>query len=671
MHPEPNSARPSDERLESWKEIASYLKKGVRTVQRWEQTEGLPVRRLGQDRTGLVFAYKSEIDAWWREQSQQEQSQQEQSRQEQSRRVLPQLEPEDGVKPPKPGIRWRTAAILSFAAAIVAGALLWNGRATAPAAYQLVPITTDHGWEVQPSFSPDGRQIAYVWIPPGGHASIYTKAIGAESGARLSAGSEPETNPAWSPDGRYIAFVRSLKAKGGFGLMLIPALGGPESQIAELALRSILSWSADGKWLIARDGPEKYRSMVAISVATGARHALTKPYEFGYQGAALSSDLRRLVYAHSGPGSSDVYEQALGPGLAPEGEPRRLISRLWSYEMLINADTYQAIYIDGSWEEGLGLLRLRLSPGAKPEVIHRTADHYFDPAISHDGRRLAFAVIRSHREDTWRLSLSKPGAAPVPLLTSTHSDLNPQYSPDGRYIAFHSTRSGASDIWVASSDGTNPRRLTFTSARTTATPRWSPDGEWIAFESNESGQSEVYLVRSAGGAVRRMTENPATDAIPSWSRDGRTLYFCSDRTGRFEVWRMPVAGGKPTQVTFNGGFAAVESPDAKYLYYSQTRNFGPVMRMPLSGGTAEQAIPDIRGLFYAVTASGIYFQANHTIWFWDAAAGNIREIFYAGETYGHRHGRIARWPVAPLHTDPNGGRGSLHDRRSPLSTPFQ
>ena len=68
MPPEPNSPRPSDERLESWKEIASYLKKGVRTVQRWERTERLPVRRHGQDRPSSVFAYKSELDKWWQEQ---------------------------------------------------------------------------------------------------------------------------------------------------------------------------------------------------------------------------------------------------------------------------------------------------------------------------------------------------------------------------------------------------------------------------------------------------------------------------------------------------------------------------------------------------------------------------------------------------------------------------
>ncbi len=52
-------------RLDSWKEIAAYLKRGTRTVQRWEVEEGLPVRRLQHDKLGSVYAYKAELDAWW------------------------------------------------------------------------------------------------------------------------------------------------------------------------------------------------------------------------------------------------------------------------------------------------------------------------------------------------------------------------------------------------------------------------------------------------------------------------------------------------------------------------------------------------------------------------------------------------------------------------------
>ena len=54
----------AEDRLESWKQIAAYLKRGVRTVRRWETEEGLPVHRHMHRSLGSVYAYKWEIDAW-------------------------------------------------------------------------------------------------------------------------------------------------------------------------------------------------------------------------------------------------------------------------------------------------------------------------------------------------------------------------------------------------------------------------------------------------------------------------------------------------------------------------------------------------------------------------------------------------------------------------------
>src|SRR5262245_66575412 len=52
-------------RLDSWKEIAAYLSRGIRTVQRWEREEGLPVHRLVHDKRGSIYARKDELAAWW------------------------------------------------------------------------------------------------------------------------------------------------------------------------------------------------------------------------------------------------------------------------------------------------------------------------------------------------------------------------------------------------------------------------------------------------------------------------------------------------------------------------------------------------------------------------------------------------------------------------------
>ena len=56
--------------LEGWKAIADHLNKTERTVQRWEKAKALPVRRLksgSSEDQGRVFAYKTELDAWWQE----------------------------------------------------------------------------------------------------------------------------------------------------------------------------------------------------------------------------------------------------------------------------------------------------------------------------------------------------------------------------------------------------------------------------------------------------------------------------------------------------------------------------------------------------------------------------------------------------------------------------
>src|SRR5580693_913605 len=54
-----------EDRLDSWKKIASYLKRDVSTVQRWERREAMPVHRHLHDRQGSVFAFRSELDRWW------------------------------------------------------------------------------------------------------------------------------------------------------------------------------------------------------------------------------------------------------------------------------------------------------------------------------------------------------------------------------------------------------------------------------------------------------------------------------------------------------------------------------------------------------------------------------------------------------------------------------
>lgn len=66
--PSSGSGQPGEpaatDRLDSWKDVAAYLKRDISTVQRWERREGLPIHRQQHDKLGSVYAFRHEIDAW-------------------------------------------------------------------------------------------------------------------------------------------------------------------------------------------------------------------------------------------------------------------------------------------------------------------------------------------------------------------------------------------------------------------------------------------------------------------------------------------------------------------------------------------------------------------------------------------------------------------------------
>ena len=65
----PPPRRPDEttsDRLDSWKDVAAYLQRDVSTVQRWEKREAMPVHRHVHEKQGTVYAFRLELDAWWR-----------------------------------------------------------------------------------------------------------------------------------------------------------------------------------------------------------------------------------------------------------------------------------------------------------------------------------------------------------------------------------------------------------------------------------------------------------------------------------------------------------------------------------------------------------------------------------------------------------------------------
>lgn len=127
-------------------------------------------------------------------------------------------------------------------------------------------------------------------------------------------------------------------------------------------------------------------------------------------------------------------------------------------------------------------------------------------------------------------------ASPYTRLTSgPWDDITPALSPDGRWLAFASNRSGPWDIYLLDLHTGELSRLTET-LQYDAFPSWSPDGNLLAYESYD--QDYEIIIRSVfdDQTLINLSQHPAADYHPTWSPLGRQLAFISNRSGEPEVW---------------------------------------------------------------------------------------------------------------------------------------
>ena len=528
---------------------------------------------------------------------------------------------------PGPRLIWAAALLAAFFLGVGTPWFTRSPGKIPEAALNPLPLTTYPGFQGFPSFSPDGNQVAFVWSgEKQDNEDIYVKMIGTNGPPlRLTSDPAPDKEPAWSPDGRFIAFLRVLPS-GKRSLLLIPAIGGLERKIAEVFSDSRPTWSPDGNWLVIseRDSDTEPYALSLLSVDTGEKRRLTSPpkQSIGDLDPALSPDGRSLAFSRGIDADTntlgELYLLAFSDGWKPAGEPRRITFGNQGVQFPAwSADGREIAYAAGS-QDPRGLRRLSVfghgTGRAEPQRLQSIGDDASEPAIARSGHRLAYARHFSHN-NIWRMAapslegnrLRLP-TQPSPLISSTRDDESPQFSPDGKKIAFASERSGSLEVWVCDADGSKAVQLTSFGGPDVSTPRWSPDGGRIAFDSNAAGEFDIYVVDASGGKPRRMTTDPANDGNPSWSHDGRWIYFDSARTGKQQVWKMAANSGEAIQVTKDGGYAPLESPDAKFLYYTKALLSTSLWKMPIDGGEASRILESL-SMYQdvAIVSSGLYF----------------------------------------------------------------
>ena len=501
---------------------------------------------------------------------------------------------------PRTGVpNWVWAAGLVGLGLAALGAWWASRPAVKPVeAFREMPLTSYPGSEIAPTFSPDGRQVAFAWNGEKRDIfHIYVKMVDGGEPLQVTRGAVDDRSPRWSPDGRFIAFAR------GGAIYLISPLGGAERKVTDAATGQV-AWTPDGKSIAFNERPRGQAGPVMLlNLENGDRRGLTHPpassggdgsFSFSPDGKSLA--FARLVYST---GTGELYVMAL-----PDGTPKHLeLAANFLYDVAWSADGKDVLAVVDRGGT-TGLWRVPVQSG-QPTRIGGLDVGVSSFAVSAASHRLAYSRYVTD-ENIWTFD----GAAKTQLIASTRRDFDPQFSPDGSKIAFVSDRTGGWEIYVSDAQGGHVVQLTSFGNAVADGVRWSPDGREIAFAVVlQGGNRDIYVVPADGGTVRRVNNEPSDEGRPSFSMDGKWIYFRSNRSGKDEIWKLPRGGGAATQVTQAGGFEALETLDGKSLYFVHARTERGLWSMPAAGGAAEAVAglePVSQGV-WGVTQSGVCY----------------------------------------------------------------
>jgi len=409
----------------------------------------------------------------------------------------------------------------------------------------------------QPSWSPDGRRIAFqayrtsTW-------QIWT--VNADGSDLKPVTSSPydDREPAWSPDGTRIAF--SSDRSGNYDVWVLTLSTGALRQATRAPSNEFMpSWrSANEVAYVSdrRDKPGIYAEGDQLIAA--AEGALAAP-AFAPDGAlafnAVVGTRSRLNVAR-GDGARGFQPSVDIADPDEDVFPFRpqFVS---NGELLYTAD---------------GKVKRRPARGGPARTIAFSADvsftraafapkrHQFEytgaqpvrgishPAISPDGTQVAFSALG----DLWLMPASAEASArqaPAArrLTNDSAVEIEPMFSPDGKSLAYSSDRGGSMNIWIHDLSGGTDRQLTHSTAAATQ-PSWSPDGSQIAFLTSDG---EIFVADAKNGAMRRVHDHLNEPSRPSWAPDESAVvvsalhvYSTRFREGENQVLRVSL-GGEP------------------------------------------------------------------------------------------------------------------------------
>jgi imidazolonepropionase-like amidohydrolase/Tol biopolymer transport system component len=510
---------------------------------------------------------------------------------------------------------------------------------------EALPLTHSIAWEMQPRFSPDGKQIAYISDAAGGDNLWVMNTDGSNAHSVSNEKLRLLNNPVWHPNGQYLAArkhfagTRSL----GSGEIWLYHLGAGGSGVA---LNEKPNWQKDlGEPAFSKDGRYLYYSQDTTPGTTFQYNKDSHKQIYQILRRDLQEGKTRAFV--SGPGG------AVRPTPSPDGKYLAFVRRLGNQTTLflkdlrtgmekpvwpeLERDMQEAWAVHGVypafawlpdskeivvWAKG-GLWRV--NPFAKPSEqaveipFHVKHTREVRPALrfaqnvapdSFDVRQLSAVnvspqgdkVVYSALGHVYLRSLKNGAQAKRITTQETHFEYAPRFSRDGKQIVFTTWNDESTGsvrvLEMNDKDGKfGKERIITKEYGKYLTPVFSPDGKQIAYTKKRGGnlttpwyglETGVYLTPSDGsGTPVRITEEGHS---PQFGPDSKNLYVTRNQTTgevdfHSELVRINL-DNRQEQVIAKSEFATLYalSPDATHLAYNE-RFHVFVSPLPLAGKT--------------------------------------------------------------------------------------
>jgi Tol biopolymer transport system component/imidazolonepropionase-like amidohydrolase len=419
-------------------------------------------------------------------------------------------------------------------------------------------INSGLAWSIQPRFSPDGSEIAFISDAGGGDNIWIMSQDGSDARQLTAEDFRLLNNPYWSPDGAYIAARKHFTTErslgtgeiwlyhrdGGSGIAVVEKpdekhqkeLGEPAFSPDGRYIYFSLDRTPGGTFEYAQDSNGQVFEIRRHDLHTGTTSSLVS----GAGGAVRptpSPDGRYLAFVRRIRGDSALFLKDLESGSETPiyTELDQDLQEIWAIHgvypnMDWTPDSKSIVF----WAGGK-IKRIAIDSGIVSEIEFRVKD-----------TRKVYPALR-------------PKIEVAPASFETRMVRNAEVSPDGTAVAYET----AGRIYIRALPEGKPRPLTSDNkGHFEFAPSWSRDGRNVAFVAwNDQTLGHIHSVKARGGRSKRLTRQPGHYNAPSWSPDGQTIVFEINAGGRLTspdwsmetgVFRIPAGGGESRKITKDG-----------------------------------------------------------------------------------------------------------------------